>query len=405
MKYTPKQTEFIVAAHCEYPGAVEFSREQIMYVCEKYFLKEPQWLIKPANRVGRGMYRLPGEVTAPEVVATPKEKKSAVAVSDALPVPTPAANTVNISTSRYESLVPKKDKNFVKFGVYAPLRTIIQSRQFYPVFISGLSGNGKSFTPEQICAELGREFFEISITKRTSEDDLFGGYRLIDGNTVWFDGPVTQAAERGGVVCLNEIDYGSDEITCLQRVLEGKPFLLKKINKLVTPAPGFNIIATANTKGQGDLAGKFVFTNVLNEAFLERFAVTLEQEYPSAQVETKILKLQLDSRNVSNDVFAENLVKWANTNRETYKNGGCNEIISTRRLVHIVGAYEMFKDKKESVALCLNRFDEETKGALADLWEKIDFVPKAEPIVGNSASPLPPSQFDPSLNNGKSTTF
>lgn len=386
---TKKQTEFMLAAREMFGEAKSLSREDILAVCAKYKLKEPQWLVKPSNRIGRGVYSLPGFSTKSKpnavvqnIVQMERSETKTTKTNVKPAVEQQKANKLTISDSSYEGMIPSRDKNFVRFGIYSDLKVIIQSKVFYPVFISGLSGNGKSFTPEQICAELKREFFRVNITKNTNEDDLLGGYRLINGETVWFDGPVVQAAERGAILVLDEIDYGSNEITCMQNVLEGKPFLIKKINKVVTPLEGFNIIATANTKGQGDTLGKFVFTNVLNEAFLERFSVTLDQEYPPKSVEQKILTNYLRTFNVEADKagdFADKLVQWANTNRDTFKAGAINEILSTRRLVHIIKAFAMFNDRKKAVEICLNRFDSETKQALFDLWQKIDAV-----VVDNS---------------------
>jgi len=394
---TKKQNEFVQAARSVYGNEVNVvTREEILGVCKQFGLKEPQWLVKPAYRADkRGTYYLPflnGKISKSRVSVTANTQ---VEVEDSVmenivainkheqKEEQPSSNHVQSVDDAYKNMVPSRDKNFVRFGIYSDLKTIIASGIFYPVFISGLSGNGKSFTPEQICAELKREFFRVNIQKNTNEDDLIGGFRLINGATVWYDGPVTQAAERGAVLLLDEIDYGSAEITCLQNVLEGKPFLIKKINRVVTPKAGFTIIATANTKGQGDNVGKFVFTNVLNEAFLERFSVTLESDYPPAGVETKILKNNFKSLNVSEEDygdFPEKLVKWAATNRATYKDGGITEIISTRRLVHIAKAFVVFKNRLKAVEICLNRFDDETKAVLYDLYQKIDAAPVVEEV-------------------------
>lgn len=402
-KLTKKQTQFVRAARAVVgPKVNTITREQILGVCQQYKMKEPQWLIKPQYRTAnRGVYYLPflenGVVANVLMQVAENSVPDANVMENVVSIKDAAEPHLRKTEDFYENMVPQRDKNFVRFGIYSDLKTIIAANIFYPVFISGLSGNGKSFTPEQICAELKREFFRVNIQKNTNEDDLLGGFRLINGETVWYDGPVTQAAERGALLLLDEIDYGSAEITCMQNVLEGKPFLIKKINRVVTPKPGFNIIATANTKGQGDNVGKFVFTNVLNEAFLERFAVLLEQDYPPASVETKILKnnfksLGLEDDNTVGD-FSEKLVKWANTNRETYKDGGINEIISTRRLVHVVKAYSMFKDRLKAVQICLNRFDDETKSTLYDLYQKIDAAP-----VSNE---IPASTMNPDTNAGK----
>ena len=263
--------------------------------------------------------------------------------------------------------IPEKDDSYVQFGNFQSVRKVIQSRKFYPIFITGLSGNGKTMSVEQACAAAKRELIRVNITIETDEDDLIGGFRLVDGDTVWHNGPVIEALERGAVLLLDEIDLASNKILCLQSVLEGKGVFLKKIGKYVHPKDGFNVIATANTKGKGSDDGRFVGTNILNEAFLERFPVTFEQDYPSATVETKILL------NAGCDqVFADNLVKWAGVIRKTFFDGGVDEVITTRRLVHIVQAYEIFGDRLDAITKCVNRFDEDTKQSFLDLYTKVD---------------------------------
>jgi len=266
-----------------------------------------------------------------------------------------------------QNLVPEKDDTFVKFGPFNDLKKIISSKLFYPTFITGLSGNGKTFSVEQACALAKRELIRVNITIETDEDDLIGGFRLVDGATVWHDGPVIQALNRGAILLLDEIDLASNKILCLQSILEGNGVFLKKIGKFVRPANGFNVIATANTKGKGSDDGRFIGTNVLNEAFLERFALTFEQEYPSAATETNILK-----KLCSDDKFCARLADWADIIRKTFYDGGIDEIISTRRLVHIIQAYKIFGDKVKAIQLCLNRFDDETKQAFLDLYDKVD---------------------------------
>ena len=266
-----------------------------------------------------------------------------------------------------QNLIPQKDDSFVKFGNFTDLKKIIQSRLFYPTFITGLSGNGKTFSVEQACAQLGRELIRVNITIETDEDDLIGGFRLVDGATVWHNGPVVEALTRGAVLLLDEIDLASNKILCLQSILEGKGVFLKKIGKVITPAPGFQILATANTKGKGSDDGRFIGTNVLNEAFLERFPVTFEQEYPTAATETKILNKLCDDEN-----FCKRLADWADIIRKTFYDGGIEEIISTRRLVHIVKAYNIFGDKAKAIEVCVNRFDDETKQAFMELYDKVD---------------------------------
>ena len=266
-----------------------------------------------------------------------------------------------------QNLIPTKDDTFVKFGNFGDLKKIIQSNLFYPTFITGLSGNGKTFSVEQACAQLGRELIRVNITIETDEDDLIGGFRLVDGNTAWHNGPVIEALERGAVLLLDEIDLASNKILCLQSILEGKGVFLKKIGKWVKPAPGFTVVATANTKGKGSDDGRFIGTNVLNEAFLERFALTFEQEYPPTAIESRILNKICDD-----DKFCTRLATWADIIRKTFKEGGIDEVISTRRLIHIIKAYSIFNDKVKAINLGLNRFDDETKQAFMSLYDAVD---------------------------------
>ena len=271
-----------------------------------------------------------------------------------------------------QNLVPEKDDTFVKFGNFSDLRKIIQSRLFYPTFITGLSGNGKTFSVEQACAQLKRELIRVNITIETDEDDLIGGFRLVDGNTAWHNGPVIEALERGAILLLDEIDLASNKILCLQSILEGKGVFLKKIGTYIKAKDGFNVIATANTKGKGSDDGRFIGTNVLNEAFLERFPVTFEQEYPTPAQESKIVVNVAEYLGVSDEDFCKRLVDWADIIRKTFYDGGIDEIISTRRLVHIIRAYSIFQDKAKAIQVCVNRFDDETKQAFLELYDKVD---------------------------------
>ena len=276
-------------------------------------------------------------------------------------------------TSRVEQdLVPESDDTFVKFGSFNDVKNIIKSKQFYPTFITGLSGNGKTFGVEQACAQLKRELIRVNITIETDEDDLLGGFRLVDGATVWHNGPVIEALERGAILLLDEIDLASSKILCLQPILEGKGLFLKKIGRFVRPAVGFNVIATANTKGKGSDDGRFIGTNVLNEAFLERFPVTFEQDYPAPSVEKKILGGVAAQLGVTDTDFLARLVDWGDIIRKTFYDGGIDEIISTRRLVHIVRAFSIFNDKAKAIQVCVNRFDDETKQAFLELYDKVD---------------------------------
>ena len=269
-------------------------------------------------------------------------------------------------------LVPEKDETFVKFGPFTDLKKIISSKLFYPTFITGLSGNGKTFGVEQACAQLKREIIRVNITIETDEDDLIGGFRLVDGATIWHDGPVIQALNRGAILLLDEIDLASNKILCLQSILEGKGIFLKKIGRYVQPAKGFNIVATANTKGKGSDDGRFIGTNVLNEAFLERFPVTFEQDYPAPSSETKILTNVSEVLGVDDVDFCKRLVDWADIIRKTFYDGGVEEIISTRRLVHVIRAYSIFGNKAKAIQVCVNCFDDETKQSFIELYDKVD---------------------------------
>ena len=271
-----------------------------------------------------------------------------------------------------KDLVPEKDPNYVPFGTFNDLKKVIKSKIFYPIFITGLSGNGKTFGVEQSCAQLGRDLIRVNITVETDEDDLIGGFRLVDGSTVWHNGPVIEALQRGAVLLLDELDLASNKILCLQSILEGKGVYLKKIGKQVTPAPGFTVIATANTKGKGSEDGRFIGTNVLNEAFLERFPITFEQEYPKAQTEVRMLNNYCKELDCCDDKYIANLTAWAEIIRKTFNDGGVDEVISTRRLVHIIRAYAIFSDRVKAIQVCLNRFDDETKRSFLELYDKID---------------------------------
>ena len=271
-----------------------------------------------------------------------------------------------------QNLIPQKDETFVKFGPFADIKKIVQSKLFYPAFITGLSGNGKTLSVEQACAQLGRELIRVNITIETDEDDLIGGFRLVNGETVWHNGPVIEALQRGAVLLLDEIDLASNKILCLQSILEGKGVFLKKIGKWVTPAKGFNVLATANTKGKGSDDGRFIGTNVLNEAFLERFPVTFEQQYPTVKTEQRILENVAKELGMNDSDFCKHLVDWGDIIRKTFYDGGLEEILSTRRLVHIIRAYSIFNDKAKAIQVCTNRFDDVTKQAFMELYDKVD---------------------------------
>ena len=358
---------------------------QLRDVASDFGLKyAPQWLIKdPAYKVGKALFKLPalGEVTkvhASRLVQAAEQYEPATPKVDNSDIKTEAAYVVSSLTG---DIVPKKDKSFVSFGDYSSIKSIIASRQFYPIFITGLSGNGKTFGVTQACAEKSRELIRVNITIETDEDDLLGGYRLRDGQTVWQNGPVIEAMERGAVLLLDEIDLASNKIMCLQPILEGSGVFVKKINKFVQPKPGFQVVATANTKGQGSEDGKFIGTNILNEAFLERFPITFEQKYPSQKIEQRIINNVLADKGLEDTEFAEKLTIWADVIRKTYFDGGVDEIISTRRLVHIAQAFSIFKNKLKAVELCVNRFDNDTKTSFLDLYTKVDSGVSMEDIM------------------------
>ena len=350
----------------------------------------PQWLCKNKDyKVGKQTFKLPIESDI-KVSAEKIETKSA---NNSTPATT-NKEAAYIVSSLTGNIVPTKDKNFVSFGNYPDVKNIIKSNRFYPVFITGLSGNGKTLAVTQACAELKKELIRVNITIETDEDDLLGGYRLKDGQTVFQNGPVIEAMERGAVLLLDEIDLASNKIMCLQPILEGSGVFVKKINKWVKPKDGFNVIATANTKGQGSEDGKFIGTNVLNEAFLERFPVTFEQKYPATSTEKKILVNTLKSYGKSDVKFVDKLVTWADVIRKTYFDGGVDEIISTRRLVHIAQAYAIFGNKMKSIEMCTNRFDDDTKNSFVELYTKVDAGASADQIFEQQRQVDLSSQMD-----------
>ena len=368
-------------------GKKTLNVEDIWAICNEADLKYPQWFTKdPENRAGRGLYKLP---TANVSVVDLSAQVLPMKKTETAPLAPVAQNRIaNVSTDlETGNLIPEVYKNYVPFGNYEDLLAIVNSKQFFPIFITGQSGNGKTMSVEQACAKAKRKFVCISMTPETDEGDLLGNFVLINGQMEWRDGPVTTAARQGAVLCIDEIDYGAQNLSCLQRVLEGKPFMLKKKGEIVYPAEGFTIVATANTKGKGSEDGRYMFTNVLNEAFLERFLNTYEQEFPPVAVEKKIIKKELTSAGRTDDEFAEKLVTWADVIRKTFLEGGVDEIISTRRLVHICKTYGVHGDRMKAVSLCLNRFDTDTKMSFLDLYTKLDAPVKEEaPITENVSS-------------------
>ena len=343
----------------------------------------PTWITNDADRrAGRGQYSVNEIQESPfygccagpmvetpdvPVLGTPATVPAMNVMEDLA-----ALNVMGLTGGERTTLIPSRLSTYVPFGFFKDLEKVISSGIFYPAFITGLSGNGKTTMVDQVCAKLKRELFRVNITCQTDEDDLLGGFRLINGSTIWQDGPVVKAMEAGGVLLLDEIDLASHAIMCLQPVLEGKGVFLKKINRWVSPSPGFQVIATANTKGKGSDDGRFMGTNVLNEAFLDRFPITVEQDYPSTRTETKILAKQFEQHGIADDGFIEHLVRWADTIRKAFREGAVDEIISTRRLVNIVTAFAMFKDRKRSIELSIARFDDDTRESFLNLYGKVD---------------------------------
>ena len=382
IKMTEARKEFIRAAF-DVLGTDTFTltRKSIQVVLDNYEgLSFPAWAVgKDLKTEVRGEYYLPnldGEFArdaasnVSELTLNAEDSAKVYQVAaDSVAAMAPSAIGV---MDNQDSYVPEKFDGYVTLGNFNTIKDVVKSKIFYPMFITGLSGNGKTLMVKEVCAKLKREYIRANVTVETDEDDLIGGFRLLNGETVWHDGPVVTAMKRGAILLLDEIDLASNKIMALQPVLEGSSIYLKKIGKWVHPTKGFNVIATANTKGQGSDDGRFIGTNVLNEAFLERFPVTIEQSYPTSKMEEKILNNELGKHDLVDGEFSGNLVKWADVIRKTFYEGGCDEIISTRRLVHIVGAFSIFKDKMKAIELTVNRFDHETKESFLDLYTKID---------------------------------
>ena len=391
-----KREAFVSAAikYNESVVAIDFdsvSKIDLQNIADSAGLKFPHWITRDKNsplKVGRGLWKIPvnGSV-AVKTTPSPKKKTKKVAepvasepvtITDKPTAPTSVVEMTKGTTSTVSN-IPAKDPLFVPFGNFSDVNSIFKSNMFYPIYVTGLSGNGKTFMIEQAAAKAGRELFRVNITVETDEDDLLGGFRLVDGETVWFDGPVVEAMRKGAILLLDEVDLASTKIMCLQPVLEGKGVFLKKINEFVECADGFNVVATANTKGKGDETGNFMGAGVLNEAFLERFPITVEQEYPSNAVEKKILNKVFDKLNINDSEFVDKLINWADVIRKTYVEGAIDQLITTRRLVHISNAYAIFNmDRMKAISMCVNRFDDETKMAMIDLYTKIDSGVDAE---------------------------
>ena len=356
---------FIVEAANEFGGGSELTEEQVKSIVKKVGRSGfGVGHIKQSKMYQDGKFTLPVDVpTIPKQVVPQPEV-----------VQEQSQSVVNLVATNMEkqNLVPSKFEGFVPWGHFKDIKQIVKSGIFYPVFVTGLSGNGKTLMIEQVHSEMKKELIRVNITIETDEDDLLGGFRLVNGETKFVPGPVIEAMERGCTLLLDECDLGSNKLMCLQPVLEGKGVYLKKVNKWVTPKDGFNVMATANTKGKGSEDGRFIGTNILNEAFLERFAITIEQPYPANSVEKKIVMGSMTKYGAVDEDFATNLVTWSEVIRKTFFDGGVDELISTRRLDHIAKSFSIFKDKQKSIELCVARFDEDTKVSFLDLYSKID---------------------------------
>ena len=368
MNLNANHYRFLDAAAEQFPNQVEFSKSTVKKICATAGIPKPSWLFRnPQFKAGYGTYSI--ESVVPENYSQPVPVQ-AVQTVETVPVPTSTVG-VNVLDENI-SVIPSIMDNYVPFGHFKDLKSILKSGIFFPVFITGLSGNGKTLMVEQICAKLKKELFRVNITIETDEDDLIGSNTLINGNIVFKEGPVLKAMRKGAVLLLDEVDLASNKIMCLQSILEGGGYLIKKTGEFVKPAEGFTVVATANTKGKGSEDGRFIGTNILNEAFLERFAICLEQEYPPVTTEKKIVKGDFAILGVDDDDFANKLVDWADVIRKSFYEGAVDEVISTRRLVHIAKAYSMFNDKLKSIEVCLARFDEDTKASFLDLYTKVD---------------------------------
>ena len=373
MATTEKRQQIIQGLLRDFPEGDASRRELMEWAINCGLSKDaPSFVWQSENSVRRGVFRIPTLDENGILVTLARPMQKAPVVETPMVESPNISNVIEFPKTETESYVPSKVNGYVKFGHYNDIKTIAKSGQFYPIFITGLSGNGKTMMIEQVHAEIKKELFRVNITIETDEDDMIGHYALVDGRTVWQDGPVTMAMERGATLLLDEVDLVSNKIMCLQPVLEGNPLLIKKEGRIVRPAPGFTVMATANTKGKGSEDGRFIGTNILNEAFLERFPVTVEQEYPSVSVEKKIVIKLMENLGCVDEEYAGKLVDWADLIRKTFYDGGVDEIIATRRLVHIVHAFAIFKDRMKAIAMCVARFDDQTKEVFMDLYSKLD---------------------------------
>ena len=378
--FTPDRKEFLASLVSTFPSNTLFTKEDFDQVGGMpYWVKSSRYDFK----VGANSFNLEAVISGYNGGYEPQNVTPIVPVTPVAPigVPVPAVNNpaqmpVAAKTSSLNNtvgkIIPEKMINYVPFGHFKDVKNIIKSKLFFPVFVTGLSGNGKTLMIEQTCAQLKRELYRVNITIETDEDDLMGGHTLQNGNVIFREGPVIKAMRKGAVLLLDEVDLGSNKLMCLQSVLEGKGYLIKKTGEWVSPTAGFTVLATANTKGQGSDDGKFIGTQIMNEAMLERFAITMQQEYPPVKIEKTILTKEMGLTGEVDTEFCEKLVDWADIIRKTYYEGGIDDVVTTRRLVHIVNAFRMFNDKLKSITMCISRFDEETRNSILDLYSKID---------------------------------
>ena len=344
-----------------FPGKSEFRTAEVKDAAQSLGYTGKDWnpIFNTATKVRRGTYDLSQMIQPIETIVTQPVATNVVAMA-----PQSVVNS--------EKTFAKVDPTFVAWGPFADVKKVLQSEMFYPIYISGLSGNGKTFMVEQACAKLGKEFIRVQINPETDEDDLIGGFRLVNGETVFSKGPVLKAMENGAILLLDEVDRATNKIMCLQGILEGKPVLVKKTGETISPAPGFNVIATANTKGKGSDDGRFTAASIIDEAFLERFTISIDQKFPSKKIETKIVERHMDKFGSQDTEFADKLTTWADIIRKTFDDDGVDEVISTRRLCHIVQSYAIFKNRLKAIDLCITRFDDDTKEAFLDLYTKVD---------------------------------
>lgn len=400
--FTPDRKEFLASLVSTFPSATSFTKEDFDQIGGMpYWVKSSRYDFK----VGANSFNLEAVISGYNGGYEPQNVTPIVPAKPVAPAPVPAVNnpaqmpvaakTSSLNILNDVKIIPEKMVNYVPFGHFKDVKNIIKSKLFFPVFVTGLSGNGKTLMIEQTCAQLKRELFRVNITIETDEDDLMGGHTLQGGDIMFREGPVIKAMRKGAVLLLDEVDLGSNKLMCLQSVLEGKGYLIKKTGEWVSPAKGFTILATANTKGQGSDDGKFIGTQIMNEAMLERFAITMQQEYPPVKTEKSILAKEMELTGSVDSDFVEKLVDWADIIRKSYYEGAIDDVVTTRRLVHIVNAFRMFDDKLKSITMCISRFDQETRDSILDLYTKIDAgVDMSEMGVSEESSENPIDDSD-----------